>query len=87
MSRAEAGESARALAREYQVTASAMVRLLREQGVNVEKRKVSEALARQLIAEYASSATMRELEARHRLSHGAVFRAIHRSKDERPTAS
>jgi lambda repressor-like predicted transcriptional regulator len=76
--RAQAGESVRSLAREVGVANSALTRMLREQGVAIEKRKVSGEEAAQIKAEYESGATMRELEGRHGLSHGAVFRALKR---------
>ena len=76
--RANTGESARSLAREIDVATSALVRMLREQGVVIKKRKISEEDEVVLAREYEAGATVAELEARHRLSHGAVLRALHR---------
>ncbi|GAB3155983.1 hypothetical protein GCM10027058_29310 [Microbacterium neimengense] len=76
------GESVRALAAEVGVAASALVRLLRSEGLIIEKRKVSNALVQQLTVEYDAGATMRELEQKHGLSHGVVFRALHRARHE-----
>lgn len=77
--RFKAGDSARSLARERGVAASAVVRLLREQGLEVSKRKVSEEDAVAMAAEYEAGAAMAELEAKYSLSHGAVYRALHRT--------
>ncbi|MGS0560532.1 helix-turn-helix domain-containing protein [Microbacterium aurugineum] len=77
--RYEEGESARSLAKTHGVAASALIRLLRENNVVVRKRKVTDAEARQMAKEYGAGATMRELEARFELSHGAVLRSLHRS--------
>ncbi|GAB3155965.1 hypothetical protein GCM10027058_29260 [Microbacterium neimengense] len=76
------GESVRTLAAEVGVAASALVRLLRNEGLVIEKRKVSDALVRQLAREYEAGATMRGLEQKHGLSHGVVFRALHRARRE-----
>ncbi len=72
------GESANSIAASYCVSGSAIVRLLREQGVVVTKKVVSPALAAVLASEYTSGATMAELEKRHGLSHGAVWRTLKR---------
>lgn len=76
--RANAGESARSLSRELDVANSALTRMLREEGVVIQKRKVSVEDEAVLAREYEAGATIAELEARHRLSHGAVLRALHR---------
>lgn len=76
--RTEAGESVRSLARELDVANSALTRMLRAQGVTIQKRKVSDDEAAAMAKEYQAGATMRELEASHGLSHGAVLRALHR---------
>ncbi|GAB2513302.1 hypothetical protein GCM10027267_07420 [Paramicrobacterium agarici] len=78
MRRIETGESVRSLARELRVANSALTRMLRAQGTTVTKRKVNDATARQMAAEYEAGATMRELEMKFGLSHGAVHRALHR---------
>lgn len=77
--RFEAGESARQLAEEYQVAASALLRLLRERNVVVRKRVITDNETQELARQYEAGATMAELEATHRLSHGAVFRALRRA--------
>lgn len=77
--RSRAGGSARSLAKEYEVAPSALVRLLREHGAVVAKRKVSADEEQTMAREYEAGATMRELEKRFRLSHGTVLRALHRS--------
>lgn len=76
--RYRAGESARSIATELGVAPSALVRLLRENGVTVRNTRVTAEKARLMVREYEAGATMRELEARHSLSHGAVYRALHR---------
>lgn len=76
--RYEAGESARALAEEYGVAASALIRLLRENNVVVRRRKVRDKEARAMARDYEAGATMVELEDKYRLSHSAVYRALHR---------
>lgn len=53
--------------------------MLRGEGVVISKRNVSDNEAAQMAAEYAADATMAELEKKYELSHGAVFRALHRS--------
>jgi len=77
--RARAGESVRSLARELDVANSALTRMLREQGVEISKRKVSDEESAAMAAEYESGATMVELEKKYGLSHGAVLRSLHRS--------
>lgn len=76
--RARAGESVRSLARELDVANSALTRMLRAQGVEISKRKVSEEEAAAMAREYEAGATMAELEKKYGLSHGAVLRAVHR---------
>lgn len=73
------GESARSIAIDIGVAPSALVRLLREKGVTVKNTRVTTEQARRMANEYEGGATMRELEARYGLSHGAVFRALHRT--------
>lgn len=58
---------------------SALTRMLREQGVEISKRKVSDDEAAAMAAEYEAGATMAELEKKYELSHGAVLRSLHRS--------
>lgn len=79
MRRAQAGESARSLAAKFGVAPSALIRLLREQGVSVQKQTVSEELVAELAREYEAGATMAELEAFHGLSHSPVYRALHQA--------
>ena len=76
--RYEAGESARSLAAEYGVAASALIRLLRENNVVVRRRKVTDKEARAMARDYTAGATMVDLEDKYRLSHGAVYRALYR---------
>ncbi|TQO21454.1 hypothetical protein FB385_0256 [Paramicrobacterium agarici] len=76
--RVETGESVRSLAEELGVASSALTRILRTQGASIAKRKVSDATARQMAKEYEAGATMREIEAKFGLSHGVVYRALHR---------
>ncbi len=71
------GESARSIAMDIGVAPSALVRLLREKGVTVQKTRVTAEQARQMAKEYEAGSTMREIEARYGLSHGAVYRALH----------
>lgn len=77
--RVKAGESVRSLARELDVANSALTRMLRAEGATVQKRTVSDDEAAAMTKEYAAGATMREIEARHGLSHGAVLRSLHLS--------
>ncbi|WP_222846068.1 helix-turn-helix domain-containing protein [Microbacterium testaceum] len=77
--RAEAVESVRSLAREVGVANSALTRMLREHGVGISKRKVSEEEAAELAKGYEAGATIRELQRRHELSQGAVARALRRA--------
>jgi transposase-like protein len=76
--RARAGESVRSLARELDVASSALTRVLREEGVVISKRKVSDDETAAMAREYEAGATMAELEEKYGLSHGAVLRALHR---------
>ena len=69
----------RSLARELDVANSALARMLRAEGVTIQKRKVSDEEAAVMAKEYEAGATMREIEAKHALSHGAVLRSLHRS--------
>lgn len=78
MRRYEAGESARSLAAEHSVAASALIRLLRENNVVVRRRKVTDDAAHAMARDYEAGATMTDLEDKYRLSHGAVYRALHR---------
>lgn len=77
------GESARSIAIDIGVAPSALVRLLREKGVTVIKTRVTADKARQMAKDYEACSTMWEIEARYELSHGAVFRAIHRATTAR----
>jgi Mor family transcriptional regulator len=56
-----------------------MTRLLREQGVTVSRRTVTNEEAAEMKREYAAGATMAQLEAKYRLSHGAVYRPLHQA--------
>ena len=76
--RASAGASANSLAGELGVSTSALVRLLRAQGVELKISRVTDLQRRQLVLEYEAGATMVELEAKHSLSHNTVLRALHR---------
>lgn len=71
------GESARSIAIDIGVAPSALVRLLREKGVTVQRTRVTAEQARQMAKDYEAGSTMREIEARYGLSHGAVYRALH----------
>lgn len=77
--RAHTGESARSLALELGVANSALTRMLREEGVTIQKRKVSAEDERALARAYEAGNTIAELEKSFKLSHGAVLRALHRS--------
>ncbi|MCH1882456.1 helix-turn-helix domain-containing protein [Agrococcus sp. ARC_14] len=77
--RAKAGESARSLAKAFEVAPSALTKLLRDHDVTPTKRIVTDHETAALTQAYEAGATMRQLEAKHGLSHGAVFRALHRS--------
>jgi len=79
IARAQRGESVRSLAREVGVANSALTRALREQGMVMSRTIVDEALTKRLATEYEAGATMRELEKKFGLSHGAVLRSLHRS--------
>ena len=80
--RSRAGESATSLAKEVGVAPSALIRMLRDHGVEVQKRKVPDGVAQAMATEYKAGATMRDLEAKYGLSHGVVFRALHRVGNE-----
>ena len=75
--RYEAGESATALATAHGVAPSALIRQLRESHVVVKKRLVPDDVAKTMAEDYQVGATMRELETKYGLSHGAVLRALH----------
>lgn len=77
--RVKAGESVRSLARELEVSNSALTRMLRAEDAVIAKRTVSDEEAASMAKEYEAGATIRELEAKHGLSHGAVLRSLHRS--------
>lgn len=77
--RANAGESARSLARELGVANSALTRMLREEGVVIRKRTVSAEDEQALAGAYEAGDTIAELETEFKLSHGAVIRALHRA--------
>lgn len=79
MRRAETGESVRSLARELDVANSALTRMLRAQGVTIQKRKVSIEDEQALARAYEAGHTIAELEKQFKLSHGAVIRALHRA--------
>lgn len=73
------GESARSLAKECDVAASALVRLLRENNVIVRRQVVTPELKARLAKEYEAGATVAELEDRHQISHGSVLRTLHKA--------
>ena len=52
--------------------------MLRERGVEISKRKVTDDEAAAMAREYEAGSTMAELEKKYELSHGAVLRALHR---------
>jgi hypothetical protein len=77
--RYEAGESARTLAAESGVAPSALIRLLRERNVVVRMQVVTPDQEVAMAQEYEGGMTVAELREKHRLSHGAVLRSLHRS--------
>ncbi|KQZ84137.1 hypothetical protein ASD56_08980 [Microbacterium sp. Root166] len=77
--RYEAGESARSLSEQYGVSTSAVVNLLRDNAVVVKKRRVTNAEAKAMAEEYEAGATVAVIENKHKVSHGAVLRSLHRS--------
>lgn len=79
LKRYRAGESARSLAREYDVAPSALVRLLRESSVVMRRKVISSETKALLVKGYEEGATIAELEDRHHLSHGSVLRALHKA--------
>jgi DNA-directed RNA polymerase specialized sigma24 family protein len=74
-----AGESARALAAEFGVAPSALIRLLRERSIVVRQQVVSPELEQLMAQEYETGLTVAELKDKHGISHGAVLRALHRA--------
>ena len=79
VSRYKSGESATAIAKDLGVAPSALLRLLSQKQVIVRKHGLTPEQAEMLAREYEAGATMSELEKKHQLSHGAVFRALHRA--------
>lgn len=77
--RAKAGESVRSLARELGVSNSALTRMLREEGVVIQRRTVSAEDEQALARAYDAGNTIAGLEKQFKLSHGAVIRALHRA--------
>ena len=77
--RYEGRESARALAAEYDVATSALIRLLRERNIVVRRQTITPKQAELMAREYEAGKTMAELEKQHGISHRAVLRALHRS--------
>jgi Mor family transcriptional regulator len=73
------GESARSLAAEYEVAPSALIRLLRERKVVVRQQVVTAEMEQTLALGYETGMTVAELKDKHKLSHGAVLRALHRA--------
>lgn len=73
------GESARSIAAGFDVSTAAVVNLLRDNAVVVARRRVTNAEATRMAAEYEGGATVAELERRYKFSHGAVLRSLHRS--------
>lgn len=79
MRRYESGESATSIAKDLGVAPSALLRLLTQKQVVVRRHGLTPKQDAMLAKEYEAGATMAELEKTHRLSHGAVFRALHRA--------
>ena len=77
--RYEGGESARALATEYDVATSALIRLLRERNIVVRRQTITPEQAELMAREYEAGRTVAEIKDKHGISHGAVLRALHRS--------
>lgn len=73
------GQSASAVARQAGVSTSALLTLLRKHGVAVRRPGISDTLARALAQAHQAGATLRQLEQQYGLSHGVVWRAVHRS--------
>ena len=76
--RYEAGESARALAAEYGVATSALIRLLRERHVVVRRQTITSEQEELMTRDYEAGMTVAEIKDKHGISHGAVLRALHR---------
>lgn len=76
--RYQRGESATALASEYTIAPSALLRLFRERHVVVRSNRLTSEQDATLAREYEAGATMAELEEKYALSHGAVYRALRR---------
>ena len=76
--RYEAGESARALATEFGVAPSALIRLLRERNVVVRRQTITPDQEETMARDYEFGMTVAELKEKHGISHGAVLRALHR---------
>ncbi|GAA4366370.1 helix-turn-helix domain-containing protein [Agromyces bauzanensis] len=74
----QAGESARSIATKHGVAVSAVVNLLRKNQVVVTKRRVTDAESLRMADDYIAGLTIRELEKKYDLSHGAVMRAMQR---------
>ena len=77
--RFEAGESALSLAKEVDASNSALIRVLRAQGATIPERHVTDEESAATANDYRAGATLREIEAKHGFSHGAVLRSLHRS--------
>ncbi len=76
--RYEAGESARALAAEFGVASSALIRLLRERRVVVRRQTVTPEQEDLMVRDYKAGMTVAEIKDKHGISHGAVLRSLHR---------
>jgi hypothetical protein len=76
--RYEARESARTLAAEFGVAPSALLRLLRERNIVVRRQVITQDQEELMARDYEAGMTVAELKEKHRISHGAVLRALHR---------
>ncbi|MCS3427121.1 hypothetical protein [Leucobacter aridicollis] len=78
--RYESGESARSIAADYGVAASALLRVFRENCVRVRGPKVTTAETKaEIVRGYEAGATVAELEDTHHVSHGTVLRTLHKA--------
>lgn len=71
-----------AISKNLSVALPALLRLLRNQSADIRKRVVTYDETQQLAQECETSATMAELDHKHQLFHGALFRGLHRASVE-----
>lgn len=79
MSRYDAGHSTPALARDYRIAKSALLQLLRNEGVPMRKQAITSANAKQAARLYEDGMSITEIVEQIGYSYGTIRKSLHKS--------